>query len=65
MAWAKKKLKADWLGEAGGGVSNVTTDLSLKLETEITKAEKEESLGVEEIPAPPNANTEQIPAPPQ
>jgi len=64
MAWAKKKLKADWLGEAGAGVSNVTTDLSLKLETEITKAENEESLGVEEIPAPPNANKEQIPAPP-
>ena len=64
MEWAKKKLKADWLGEAGSGVSTVTTDLSSKLETEITNAENEESLGKEEIPAPPNEGKEEIPAPP-
>jgi hypothetical protein len=63
MEWAKKKLNADWLGEAGSGVSTVTTDLSSKLETEIAKAESEEKTGGEEIPPPPTSN-EEIPPPP-
>jgi len=52
MEWAKKKIKADWLGEAGSGVSMVTTDLSSKLETEITNAENEEKT---ETPPPVNS----------
>jgi hypothetical protein len=65
MEWAKKKLNADWLGEAGSGVSTVTTDLSSKLETEIAKAESEEKTGGEEIPPPPtNTSNEEIPPPP-
>jgi hypothetical protein len=52
MEWAKKKLNADWLGEAGNGVSTVTTDLSSKLETEINNAEKEEQENVTQTPPP-------------
>ena len=68
MEWAKKKLNADWLGEAGNGVSTVTTDLSSKLETEIDNAEKEESTENETVPPPPtaqkNQEDENIPPPP-
>jgi hypothetical protein len=56
MEWAKKKLNADWLGDADSGVSTVTTDLSSKLETEIDNAEKEESTE-NEVPLPVNSNT--------
>ena len=71
MEWAKKKLNADWLGEADSGVSTVTTDLSSKLETEIDNAEKEESTENETVPPPPpqptaqkNQEDENIPPPP-
>jgi len=72
MEWAKKKLNADWIGEAGSGVGTVTTDLSSKLETEINKAEKEETTDNETVPPPPTTTTtsqknqedENIPPPP-
>lgn len=53
MEWSKNKLNANWIGEADNGVSTVTTELSSKLETEIDKAEKEESTNNETMTPPP------------